>query len=67
MWVGFGIICFMSTSLKLERIIIQNKTSSPNDYEFTRFDYISTLAKNINGYLCLSNGYINHKGIFGVH
>ena len=29
---------FMSTSLWKELLIIRNKTSSPDDFEFTRFD-----------------------------
>ena len=47
-------------------MIIHNKTSSPNDIEFARFDCISTLAKILNGYLSFSNGYLNHKDIFRV-
>ena len=33
-----GVYIFMSTSLKLELLIIGNKTSSPVDFKFTRFN-----------------------------
>ena len=33
-----GLYNFMSTSIKFELLIIQNKTSSPEDFKFTRFD-----------------------------
>ena len=33
-----GLYSFMCTSLLLEQLKIQNKTSSVEDFEFTRFD-----------------------------
>ena len=42
--LGFTYIFFMSTSLYLAVLIIANKTSCPNDFEFTRFYCILILA-----------------------
>ena len=42
----WGLYTIMSTSLSFELLIIQNKTSSPKDFQFTRLNVFSKQASN---------------------
>ena len=42
----WGLYTIMSTSLSFELVIIQNKTSRPKDFEFTRSNVFSKQASN---------------------